>query len=46
MTVGKNIACKKVKGTQYYLLYNTEALGMNIKWGKGDKKFQGRKSRF
>ena len=27
---------KKGKGNQYHLSYNIEAIGKNIKWGKGE----------
>ena len=35
MAVGKNIAWKIGIGEQYYLLYDIEGVGKNIKWGKG-----------
>ena len=43
MAVGKNITWKKkIKGEQYHLPYNIEAVWkINTKWGKG-RKFGGR----
>ena len=48
MAVGKNLTWKKKgKGKQCHLPYNIEAIGKNIKWGKGEgvRTFRGRKSK-
>ena len=34
MAVRKNITWKIGKGKQYHFLYNIEAVGKNIKWGR------------
>ena len=36
MAIGKNIACKKGKRKQFQPPYNIEAVGKNIKLGKGE----------
>ena len=48
MSVGQNIALKKRKWKATSSSYNSEAVGKNIKWGKGEgnRNFEGKKSRF